>query len=673
MLMLTDNLFFNNTPICQFSGHQSIVFGNKLYVDGGMLQGKGDNGIDWKDYRDLRIYDFSNLTSRIDGGQNITSPALTVIERPPQYLNTRLGTLWADTTRQYIYRYGGNAIDPISVRSALSQYSVQSALLQFDTQASNLHSPDAWSLPHNATPPAITRLAYGAGARHAETGEGYYLGGFDDLIGINHSSSQTEIAGMKPNLVLWKGGDGGGVSNSWVNQTVTVNDKSDQITNPAGASGVLVHMPVGNKGMLMSLGGRPYEAGTATNFPLDVVRIYDIAAGKWYSQQTTGEIPQPRNNFCGVVATAKDNSSYNVYIHGGQTGGSPAGTDDVYVLTVPTFQWVKAYQGNMTARAYHTCEIINKQQMLVIGGFNATDIGPQTCARDMGGDLRTFDMSNFSFSDFDIKKVNYAVPGGILSVIGGTVDGGATKTEPSQGWTDPLFQTAFSNAKNNILPSASTSNPPGSPPPPSQSSRPSHSSALVPGAIAGVVVGSIVAASLLVLLLIFWRKKHSSPKQQITLLLENGEKPLPHAPHGPGDYAYPNNSSHKLGPTVSNQSRGLQTVVSPISPVSDSDSDGDRHSPSLPQYARSPTIPYGDRRPTNNHIASQQRGALSPQRPEAARTRSIHELPAHSVADDLDRIGVLPKFSEHSMRSMREAQLREGRTSPIVTEKSTPI
>ncbi len=248
------------------------------------------------------------------------------------------------------------------------------------------------------------------------------------------------------------------------------------------------------------------------------------------------------------------------------------------------------------------------------------------------------------------------------------MDGAATKTEPSQGWTDPLFGTAFSNAKQNILPSKSTSTPSVSPTPPPQ---PSKSSGLVPGAIAGVVIGSIVAALLFILLLIFWRKKHSHPKQQITLLLENGEKPLPQAPCT-GNYSYPNNSSNKLGPTVSNQSRGIHAVASPISPVSDSESESSRHSPSLPRYARSPTMPYGDRRPSNNHIASQQIG--SPHRPEPAHTRSIHELPANSVADDLDRIGVLPKFSEHSMRSMREASLREGRTSPLFTqEKSTPI
>lgn len=138
---------------------------------------------------------------------------------------------------------------------------------------------------------------------------------------------------------------------------------------------------------------------------MDVVRVYDVASGKWYSQQTSGEIPSPRNNFCGVVATAKDNSSYNVYIHGGQTGGTPAGTDDVYILTVPTFQWVKAYQGNETARAYHSCEIINKQQMLVIGGFNATEIGPQACAQEMGGDLRTFDMSESTTGQYALHII----------------------------------------------------------------------------------------------------------------------------------------------------------------------------------------------------------------------------------------------------------------------------
>lgn len=41
--------------------------------------------------------------------------------------------------------------------------------------------------------------------------------------------------------------------------------------------------------------------------------IFDLAGNKWYTQNATGDIPEPRHRFCGGIATAEDGSSSNMY------------------------------------------------------------------------------------------------------------------------------------------------------------------------------------------------------------------------------------------------------------------------------------------------------------------------------------------------------------------------
>lgn len=143
--------------------------------------------------------------------------------------------------------------------------------------------------------------------------------------------------------------------------------------------------------MLVSIGGHQFE-GDSPRLPMDNIRVFNMNDNKWYAQTAVGDIPQPRIYFCGVMSAAADKSSYNIYISGGWTSEAQ-GVDDVYILSIPSFRWFKAYSGNGFPRHGHSCEIVQGTQMAVIGGFNTTTLPSGACGLEMGGDLRFFDMS----------------------------------------------------------------------------------------------------------------------------------------------------------------------------------------------------------------------------------------------------------------------------------------
>lgn len=103
------------------------------------------------------------------------------------------------------------------------------------------------------------------------------------------------------------------------------------------------------------------------------IELYDIQAEFWYTQNATGEIPEMRSKFCAGAVAAPDSSSYNIYIYGGKGfGENLTGFDDVYVLSIPSFKWIKLYPPlNTVGRPHYdlTCSIVRNGQMIVIGGI----------------------------------------------------------------------------------------------------------------------------------------------------------------------------------------------------------------------------------------------------------------------------------------------------------------
>lgn len=45
---------------------------------------------------------------------------------------------------------------------------------------------------------------------------------------------------------------------------------------------------------------------------MEYVSLYDIANQKWYTQQTTGDIPKWRMAGCSVTVAAQDRSSFSM-------------------------------------------------------------------------------------------------------------------------------------------------------------------------------------------------------------------------------------------------------------------------------------------------------------------------------------------------------------------------
>jgi hypothetical protein len=60
---------------------------------------------------------------------------------------------------------------------------------------------------------------------------------------------------------------------------------------------------------------------------MNQVNIFDVSSlsspdsssssNGWYTQTIAGTVPDPRIDFCLVLASAPDNSSFNIYMYGG--------------------------------------------------------------------------------------------------------------------------------------------------------------------------------------------------------------------------------------------------------------------------------------------------------------------------------------------------------------------
>lgn len=138
-----------------------------------------------------------------------------------------------------------------------------------------------------------------------------------------------------------------------------------------------------------------------------------------YLQNTTGDIPPQLTQFCSIHASAQDGSSHNIYIYGGYDGLSMENTpsDDVYVLSLPSFSWIKLYSGNTThGRSGHRCVKPYPDQMLVLGGVH---LDPTHCLD--GGVIQVFNLNTGRFQNTYNPNVwnEYKVPDLITTVIGG--------------------------------------------------------------------------------------------------------------------------------------------------------------------------------------------------------------------------------------------------------------
>lgn len=205
---------------------------------------------------------------------------------------------------------------------------------------------------------------------------------------------------------------------------------------PGRANAELVWVPVSKSGVLVAVGGviSPVELWRTSKLNdsqtaeskrisptfMETVSVYDVDSQKWYLQNTTGDIPGQLTQFCSVLASAPDNSSHNIYIYGGVDGldYSQTPSDDIYILSLPSFKWIKAYNGTSShGRSSHKCFKPYPNQLLAVGGIHGSST---SCVE--GGIVVNFDLNSLTFQNgYDPSQWGeYKVPDLVTAQIGGT-------------------------------------------------------------------------------------------------------------------------------------------------------------------------------------------------------------------------------------------------------------
>lgn len=229
-------------------------------------------------------------------------------------------------------------------------------------------------------------------------------------------------------------------------------------------------------------------------------------------------------------------------IYGGWSATGYYALEDVYVLTMPSFLWIKVSDtGNAEknlaeniGRRGHFCNTYQDRSMIMLGGavFNRNSYYNRSSCNPQYPPIKLLDLTTFQWQNqYPLPNTTYSVPPQIYNAIGGGPNGGATTYSPLNGFTDPStgpsLSSLFSKRVALYDPTTSkyiTKGPPSlystnqstnttangtSPlPPPSSSPAPSTH----PAAIAGGVVGGIAGISLIALTIILILRQRKKSK-----------------------------------------------------------------------------------------------------------------------------------------------------------------
>jgi len=116
-----------------------------------------------------------------------------------------------------------------------------------------------------------------------------------------------------------------------------------------------------------------------------------------------------------------------------------AAVQDVFVLTMPSFIWVKIQIPSEGYSRTHSCEVVGSQ-LLVVGGYPPGPIETNaTCVKEL---IRIFDLNNIGWTSEYKLGTEYRTP---RAVVDGAGELQFNSTAPAVvgGWVDDDLQAAF--------------------------------------------------------------------------------------------------------------------------------------------------------------------------------------------------------------------------------------
>ncbi|CAK3910703.1 1,3-beta-glucanosyltransferase gel3 [Lecanosticta acicola] len=457
------------TDLCFRWAQQSAIVNGTLYLYGGEATTQPSQSQD--------TWNNNFLSLDLTKTWQIATPSLTGLPQPSGPPNVSLGYLW--NSHDSLFLYGGEfSWKPVQSPTAFSLWEFNVANSQW-VEHSNPVTSSGTNAPSSSQ--AVQRSAEGAGVTVPSLGRGFYFGGHQDGYTTQGWSQSIPRIYLQSLLEFtFPGYTNEGVSSLSDNKKAGSDGVFRNITqgglqSSAGftqrADGLLIYVPgFGDDGILLALAGGTNETFTQMNN----IDVYDIANSTWYKQATSGSTPEIRVNPCAVIAAAPDGSSYNIYMFGGQNlipAGNQTQYNDVWILTLPSFTWIKVDQSGQSVpygRSGHTCNIWDGQ-MVVVGGYT----GDQSLSCDSPG-IYVYDLSALEwvnqftasspgtddgsssssgsgsgstgsknpFNQQLAQKYSSSSPGGlegsygyqvpdaVIKVVGGDKTGGATLTTP---------------------------------------------------------------------------------------------------------------------------------------------------------------------------------------------------------------------------------------------------
>ncbi|KAL6721484.1 hypothetical protein ACLMJK_000588 [Lecanora helva] len=501
--------------------HSSAAVGGYLWIDGGEIATWNGTG------NVSNSPSFSTYSINLSRSWTNATIGLNSIIRPQPALASQ--TLWVDPSETFLYAYGGG----------ISHFYPQSSTLAYpfnNTPPINqilklVPSGDSgtWSQLDSPSTSNFSTLVRSRAAITASGGElGFALGG---VMSASTTSSIPSSWVPVPGLVMYNM-----TSQEWYN----ISD-IDYAYVGGAADGAAHFVPsFGYNGLLFIFGG---TVANGTTLPsTDSLWIFDPSTQRWSSQEVSGTKPSQAVSPC-VVGAQGDNNTYEIFLYGGRAANvqDTLAQGSVYVLSLPAFHWEKQNVASQLGRYQHTCNVIGRRQMVVVGGriTNGTELTPITLTSLNGfpslpdpweQGLGIFDLSSMEWREgYDADAAPYVTPTVIKNYY-------HENGRYPAVWSNPIIKDWFGptvSARNTTDSSAAsptlTDHPPSASfakPIPTISSTPSSKSSKDIGSIVGGTVGGAAALGFVASLVYFTlRRKRFNNYPETSTSQDPGSKP----------------------------------------------------------------------------------------------------------------------------------------------------
>ncbi|KAG8533608.1 uncharacterized protein KY384_001348 [Bacidia gigantensis] len=449
--------------------HSAIVAGKYLYIDGGSISFNESNG-------EPAVVAQQNSTLSIDLSKDWDNSTVDLIKtsKPSDMPVFNLGALWYHKTEDLIYAgLVGGTSGPTPL-------------------------PSLWTFKPDQKGSGTWSQAERGGSSALQAVEGLSRGptaqGPDSAWALNPQDSSNNLL---PGMIQ-----------------LDMGTERIQKLNTAAAFSVLgdeaslQYVPMwGRKGLLVAFGG---SVTNDDKYPDNsIVPVFDVDTQQWYSQTTSGDIPAWRNWVCtaGVKSTR---DTFEIFYYGGfvKDGEAAVQNDDIHILSLPAFNWIKVPYEAQHPRGGHTCTPVGGSQILVVGGDDPSvpPVGRQP--DDATNKMLTKDIWRQGIAVFDMSalawKANYTSGLNDTYMQSNNVtqyyvtNGRSPKNAPDPHIADLL------NSGNSVNVSSTATN--STSPRASAPSKPSRTISV--GTIVGVIVGGVAGIVLIAALILFLYRSH---------------------------------------------------------------------------------------------------------------------------------------------------------------------